>query len=84
VFLQHTAKVVELFGPGTGGACLGEEVSLDDISTGVTSITFYVHLPERVRKGCQAFLPRDDATLSAIQLPLPGKELLLQLNDHRM
>jgi hypothetical protein len=33
-------------------------------------------------KGCQSFLPRDDNTLSAIQLPLPSKELLFQLNDH--
>jgi hypothetical protein len=83
-FLQRTAKVGELFGLGTGGARLGEEVPLDSINTGATSIIFHAHLPERACKGCQAFLPRDDGTLSAIQLPLLGKEPLLQLDGHCM
>jgi hypothetical protein len=56
---------------------MGEEVTFDGISTGTTSIMFHVHLPERTHKGRQAFLPSDDGTLSAIQLPLQGKELLL-------
>jgi hypothetical protein len=41
---------------------------------GVTIVSFSVHLPKHARKGHQAFLPRDDGTLSAIKLPLPGKE----------
>jgi hypothetical protein len=77
VFLQHLAKVGELFGLGTRGMCLGEEVPLDSISTGVTSLTFHAHLPERACNGCQAFLPHDDDTLSAIQLPILVNELLL-------
>jgi hypothetical protein len=43
-FLQRLAKVGELLGPRTGGACLGEEVPLDGIGTGVTSVTFHAHL----------------------------------------
>jgi hypothetical protein len=66
VFLQYLAKVGELFGSRTGGICLGEEVLLDRISTGMTSLTFHTHLPERACNGCQAFLPHDDDTLSAI------------------
>jgi hypothetical protein len=58
--------VGELFGLGTRGARLGEEVLQDGIGTGVTSSMFHAHLPERVRKGHQAFLPRDDVTLLAI------------------
>jgi hypothetical protein len=37
-----------------------------------------------MRKGCQAFLPHDDGTLSTIQLPILSKQLLLQLDGHRM
>jgi hypothetical protein len=77
VFLQRPTKVGELFGPGTGGVHLGEEVPLDVIGMGATSITFCAHLPENVRKAHQAFLPHDDGTLSTIQLPLPGTKLLL-------
>jgi hypothetical protein len=46
-FLQRSAGVGELFGPGTGGTHLDEEVSLDNIDTGVTSIMFHAHLPKR-------------------------------------
>jgi hypothetical protein len=51
---------------------------------GITSIVFHMHLPTCVHKGRQSFLPCDHGTLSAIQLPLPSKELPLQLNNHRM
>jgi hypothetical protein len=61
-----------------------EEILLDDIDMGATSITFHAHLLECACKGHQAFLPHDDGTLSAIQLPLMGKELLFQLDGHRM
>jgi hypothetical protein len=81
VFFQRPTKVGELFRLGTGGAHLGEEVLLESIGTGVTSVTFYAHLPMCVRKGRQPFLPCDDGTLSAIQLPLSSKELPLQLNS---
>jgi hypothetical protein len=62
----------------------GEEVPLDDIGTGATSITFRAHLLKRSSKGYQPFFPRNDGTLSAIHIPLSSKELLLQLNDHRV
>jgi hypothetical protein len=65
-FLQHPAKVGELFGLGTRGAPMGEEVPLDGISTSVTTVMFRRHLPDRTRKSRQAFLPRDDRTLLAI------------------
>jgi hypothetical protein len=84
MFLQRPTKVGELFGLGTRDVCLGVEVPLDGIGTGMTNVTFCVHLPESTRKGCQAFLPCDDGTLSVIQLPFLGKELLLQLDDHCM
>jgi hypothetical protein len=58
------------------------EVPLDGISMTMTSITFRAHLHEHACKGSQAFLQGDDGTLSAIQLPLPGKKLLLQLGGH--
>jgi hypothetical protein len=81
-FLQRLAKVGELFSPGTRGVHRCEEVPLDGINTSVTNITFHAHLPKHTSKGCQPFLPCDDGTLSAIQLPLLSKELPLQLNDH--
>jgi hypothetical protein len=84
IALQHPAKVGKLFGTGTRCVRLGEEVPLDDIGTDTTGIMFHAHLPKRVCKGCQSFLPCDHDTLSAIQLPLPSKELPLQLNSHRM
>jgi hypothetical protein len=65
-FLQRPAKVSELFRPGTRGVRLGEEVLLDDIGTGTTSITFWVLLPKRTRKGHQPFLLGDDGTFLAI------------------
>jgi hypothetical protein len=49
---------------------------------GTTSITFHAHLPKRVSKSRQAFLPRNNNALSAVYLPLSGKEMLLQFNDH--
>jgi hypothetical protein len=84
MFLLPPAKVDELFGPGTEGTRPGEEVLLDGNSTSATSIMFHAHLTERTRKGHQTFLPRNDGTLSAIQLPLLGKQLFLQLDSHRM
>jgi hypothetical protein len=45
-FLLRSAKVGELFGPGTGGARLGEEVPLNGVGTGVTSVMFRMHLFE--------------------------------------
>jgi hypothetical protein len=84
VFLQCPAKVGELLRLGTGGMRLGEEILLDGISTGVTGVTFHVHHPKCTCKGHQPFIPPDDGTLAAIQLPLSSKEPPLQLNDCRM
>jgi hypothetical protein len=65
-FVQHPAKVGELFGLGTRGTCLGEEVLLDGIDVGATSVMFHVHLPMSAHKGRRPFLACDDGTLSAI------------------
>jgi hypothetical protein len=70
VFLLCPAMVGELIGLGPKGARLGEEVPLDDISMGVTRVMFCAHLPMHECKGCQAFLPCNNGTLLAIQLPL--------------
>jgi hypothetical protein len=79
--LQHLAKVDELLGLATGGAHLGEEIPLGNIGTDTTSVTFCIGLPMRVREGSQSFIPHDDGTLSAIQLPLLSKTLPLQWTD---
>jgi hypothetical protein len=83
VLLQRPVEVGKLFLPRTGHACLGEEIPLDSISMDTTSIAFHTHLPKRACKGRQSIVPRDHDTLSAIQLPLPSKELPLQLNGYR-
>jgi hypothetical protein len=75
--------VVDLSGLRTGSAHLSKNVLADGVRAGATSIMFRAQLPERMRKGHQPFLPRDDTTLSALQLLLRN-ELLLQLNNHRM
>jgi hypothetical protein len=54
-FHQRPPKVGELFRPRIGDVRLGEEVSLDGIGTGVTSVTFRMHLPMCMRKGHQPF-----------------------------
>jgi hypothetical protein len=82
VFLQRPTVVGMLFGPGTGHTHLDEEIPSDGIGMDMASVVFYVHLPKCACKGCQSFLYHD--TLSAIQLPLPSKELPLQLNVHRV
>jgi hypothetical protein len=81
-FLQHPAKGIQSSRPGTRGAHLVGEVPPDGVRTGVTSITFHACFLKRTSKGRQSFLPRDDGTFSAIKLPLPSKELLLQLDVH--
>jgi hypothetical protein len=61
-------------------ARLGEEVSLNSVD--LTTITFRTYLSKHMCKGCQPFLPHDDGTFLAVQLPLLGKELPLQLSSH--
>jgi hypothetical protein len=63
---------------------MGEEVLLDNLSSDATGIMFRVHLSKGVLKGYQAILPHGDDTFPAIQLPLLGKELPLQLGGHRI
>jgi hypothetical protein len=75
---------MELFRPINRGACPGNEVLLDGLGWDVLDITFRAHLPKGVCESCQSILPRGDGAFPAIQLPLSGKELLLQLtNYHR-
>jgi hypothetical protein len=82
-FLQCLDEV-ELSGVGARDACLGEEVLLDSLGSDATSITFCVHYSKGMLKGCQSILPRGDDTFTAIQFPLSGKELLLQLDGHNI
>jgi hypothetical protein len=49
-FLQRPSKVGDLFGPRTGGTHLGDEVPLDGIDTGVSSVMFHAHLPEHAQR----------------------------------
>jgi hypothetical protein len=81
-FLQHPVVVGGLFGPGARDACLGKEVLLDSLGSDVTGVTFHEHLSKGMLKGHQSILPCGDDTFPAIQLPLPGKELPLQLDAH--
>jgi hypothetical protein len=84
VFLQRPVEVGKLFGPEAGDAHLGKEVLLDSLSSDTTDITFHEHLSKGTLKGRQSILPHGDGTFPAIQVPLPGKELPLQLNGHRV
>jgi hypothetical protein len=83
-FLQCPVVVGELFGPGARDAHLGEEVMLDSLSSAMTGIMFHAYLSKGMLKSHQSILPHGNGTLLAIQLPLPSKELPLQLDDHCM
>jgi hypothetical protein len=62
----------------------GEEVLLDSLGSDATDITFCEHLSMGALKGCQSVLPHGDATFPSIWLPIPGKELAMQLDGHCM
>jgi hypothetical protein len=79
-FHQHPTEVYELFRPGARGARLGKEVLLGNLGLDMLSVTFYAHHPKGMLESHQPILPRGDGAYPAIQLPLPGKELLLQLD----
>jgi hypothetical protein len=53
-------------------------------STRVRLMSRSTHTSLSTCKGHKHFFPHDDGTFSAVQLPLPYKELPLQLNGHRM
>jgi hypothetical protein len=74
----------ELSRPRMGGAHLGGKVPPNSVCMGVTRVTFCSNLAKWACKSCQSFLPRNDDPLSVVELPLPCKELLLLLSDHRM
>jgi hypothetical protein len=57
---------------------------LNSLSSDVTGITFRASLFKGMLKSRQSILPHDDGAFPAIQLPLPGKKLLLQLDGHRI
>jgi hypothetical protein len=65
------------FGSKAESAYLGEVVTPSDTHVGATGVTSCTRLPERVGGDQQTLLPRDDGTLSAVQLPFSGKELRL-------
>jgi hypothetical protein len=75
-------EVSELFGPRAVDRHLGEQVLLGSLGSDVIDVKFCEHLPMGALKGRQTILPCGDGTFPAIQLPLPGKELPLQLDDH--
>jgi hypothetical protein len=79
-FLQRPVEVDEMFRPGARGARLGKEVLLESFSLDILGIMFYVHPPKGALEICQSVLPRGDGAFHAIQLPIPGKELFLQLD----
>jgi hypothetical protein len=65
-FLQRPIEVDELFGPGTRGAHLGEEVQLDNLSSNATGITFCAHISMGVLKIHQPVLPHGDDAFPTI------------------
>jgi hypothetical protein len=60
-----------------------KEVLLDSLISDTLDITFRAHLPKGALESRQSILPRGDGTFPAIQLPLLGKEPLLQLDVQR-
>jgi hypothetical protein len=83
-FLQCPAEANELFGPGARSTHLGKEVLPDTLGSDATGIPFHVHLSKGALKSHQSILPRGDCAFPALQLPLLGKKLPLQLDDHRI
>jgi hypothetical protein len=83
-FLQHPVEVSELSGFGARDTRLGEVVLLNNLGSDMTGVTFHMHHSKAVLKSCQSILPCGDGTIPAIQLPLPGKDQPLLLNDHRI
>jgi hypothetical protein len=73
--------MMELFRSGTRGVRQGKEVPSDSISLDALSITFCVRHPRHISECYQSILPHGDGAFSAIQLPLSGKVLLLQLDS---
>jgi hypothetical protein len=67
---------------GVGDVHLRIIVTPDAIRVGVTSVVFHARIPDHVREGHQALLPRNDGALSTIKLLPSSKELLLQLDNH--
>jgi hypothetical protein len=57
---------------------------VDSLGSDTIDVMFHEHLSKGVLKGRQYILPRGDGTFPAIQLPLPGKELPLHLDGHRV
>jgi hypothetical protein len=74
--------MMELFTPRTRGAHPGKEAPLDSLGMDARGITFRVCHPKRTHESHQPIVPCGDGTFPAIQLPLLGKELLLQLDGH--
>jgi hypothetical protein len=81
MFLQRLVEADELFGRGARGMRLGKEVLLESLGSDTTGITFRA-LSKGVLKSHQSILPHGDGAFLAIQLPLLGKKLTLQLNGH--
>jgi hypothetical protein len=62
---------------------LGKEVLLDSLGLDAIGVTFCAHLPKGVLKSRQSILLRSDGAFPVLQLPLLGKEPIVQLNGHR-
>jgi hypothetical protein len=80
--LQCPAEADGLFRSATKGVCPGKLVLLGSLGLDVTGITFYAHPPKGTLECYQSILPCGDGSFPAFKLPLPGKELLLQLDGH--
>jgi hypothetical protein len=80
---QCLVEVDELFRPGTRGAHPSKVVLLGSLGLDVPGITFLVRPLKGVLKSHQFILPHGGDAFPAIQLPLLGKEVLLQLDGHR-
>jgi hypothetical protein len=81
MLLQNPVEVKGAPTAGRKSACLGHIVSPDCLDSGVLIVTFSACPSYSAPERHQSILPCGDGAFPAIQLPLSGKELLLQLND---
>jgi hypothetical protein len=83
VLLQHPVEADALFRLGTKGVRPGKVILLSNLSLDAPGVTFCVHPLKGMLKRHQSILLCSNGSFPSFQLPLPGKELLLQLDGHR-
>jgi hypothetical protein len=77
MLLQHLTKVHRMFGVGRKGTHPSQVIMSDHLCLGTLSIMFHARSPKGTLRSHQAIFPQNDGAFPAVQLPLPGEELLL-------